>query len=339
MSDVRKRRRRTEPMDFGVRRNNWRSGSMDSVARCIARWFTPWILAAGCQSSAPLEHRAELPRPPAVVEPLPEASPGRLGRIEAEVRTLGPIEASAGVDEGRPSAFEPILYELDIDNRSEEPLRFDVGGDYRGLLFHLRYNVEVRVEGADAPACSLGTERPPHFGGLGTMVELAPAGRFHDVQALNPSCEVLEAPGRYRIRVVRALTDSERPADSTLPCGGRCPECDDLTPEDATDPDAEGRCAEWLRSFPVVAAEFPLRVGSYEPALLRTRLSTLGQALRTVSSAAPERGAIAFYGQWLCRALICDCPEYRDDAEFFDELAALVPEAPEPCDPADNSRN
>jgi hypothetical protein len=246
------------------------------------------------------------------------------------VRELGAIRGRIAPERTKYIVGEPIFVKLEVRNAASGPLVFDEGSDYFNRPVPLRYRWVVRDD-AGAVLCDAGKRGARLGGGMGHPVELAPGETFRETHLLNPACDALTKPGRYRLSVVRVFTDrTTRSRDAA---------CDDMAPPDPTAlaPDApdpsgvrDAACMARLRSFPAVAAEFALELGEWDEAAMRAELAAMPsarEAARTEGDRSRE-GAMTTYGSWYCEHVRCDCSDdvrYQGARDWFSKALSRVP--------------
>ena len=216
-----------------------------------------------------------------------------------ESRARGSVRASFTAATHWVFAGDSIPIEVAVTNEGTDPLTFDVGGDYRGSFFHLRFGFVVRDEDG-AVVCDTIASPPMSLGGLGTTETLAPGATHRETVHALPACRALLEPGTYRITITRTLTTG---ADPPAECGwGAFP---DLTRGAA--PSYPPACSAALADVPQVTFELSVRVFPYARELLAAGLRDL--ARREARDPSGGGGPRIWYVQWLCREVRCDCPD------------------------------
>jgi len=264
------------------------------------------------------------PEPPVVSPPPPPV-----------VRTRGPVRARVAAELARYAAGEPMFVVFEVDNAGDAELAFDVGGDWYGLLRPLRYSWEVRDDSGRV-RCALGALPPGPMagGGGGFTPKLAPGKSYRETLLMNPACDALLEPGRYRVTLVRVLTSSDALAQAKVAV------CSELSPPDTTvlaagAPDPTGQrdaaCMAALLAAPAVAAEFTVDISAHAPAELKRRVAGLPAEQQAAGQAGDNsrEGAISTYGRWFCDRVRCGCPEDVRFQRVDDWLARAVAEVPD----------
>ena len=96
---------------------------------------------------------------------------------------------------------EPIFAAFEVVNNRQEAFSFDIGGDYRGTLYHHRFSVVIKNKaGRDFT-------NPPggHLGGIGTFVTLKPGEKYLQYVLLSSRAHILP-PGDYVVEIGRTLS-------------------------------------------------------------------------------------------------------------------------------------
>lgn len=242
----------------------------------------------------------------------------RTGALEDTIhRTKGPLRGSFILHEQRYVAGEPIFVRFHLEAVGTKPLRFTVGGDSYAQG-SLRYTWLVR-DAMDEVVCDLRAHPEPMAGGGSSAeISLDNGKTYDDWLAPQTGCDALAKPGRYRMRVVRVLTD-----DSTAPPG--CPTI--LVPDTTVKPiddrgvSIEPTCAKWLDAAPAVATDFEIEVTAYD----RDRLAAAVKRELAIGGEG-RTGLLASWGAWLCGRIGC-APGYGDDVErWLTKGLASLPE-------------
>lgn len=311
--------------------------------RPVRRLLTVLILlgAAGCGRegaelpAAPGEHaEGELSDrsdgPSAEEQPAPDAPARELASTRLRGDVTGAFEPLArSVVVG-----EPLVVRFHVENRSDAPLAFSWGGDYRNSVGPLRFRWIVRDPDGQVE-CDLRATPPMGLGGIGTEQTVAPGGSYDRLLVLGSVCEALSTPGRHWITGVRVLTRDVYGGDHSE-LGETC---DPFLPPDPTRDPVEpvgepvtDECLAWLRSFPAVSSDFEIEVRPYDPERVRE-----GARALLAREGDDWEEAQSRYGGWLCDRLGSECPgrlEAQAPATWLppalEELPAIFPAAPPP---------
>ena len=140
-------------------------------------------------------------------EPHDESSPQPLASAPVAVHDAGPVATGkARVELGlrKPQFFlgENVLVDFCVVNQSDETLKLEVGGDYRGSSRSLRFKVQVRD--ASGALVADPDPEPMNFGGMGYSPEIAPNKRWCQSLALMRYARI-EAAGTYTITATHDL--------------------------------------------------------------------------------------------------------------------------------------
>lgn len=263
------------------------------------------------------------------------------GTVAAPVdRHMGSIAGSFRPEKAVLRAGEPIWVEMRLTHRGKVPLRYEVGGDYRGALWHNRYGLFVR-DSRGVLRCDLVSNPPMNFGGLGTTREVKPSETVQTMVLLNPACLALAEPGRYRVTLVHVFAEHGR-----LPRG-----CSSVSPPDVTEPSPRflgthtPACVQALRSFPALSSDFDLEILPYQQGPLQRTLRDQAKAERSRS---PDGRNWYWYFAWACGRFACACDTMtfanqrspEDRAGWIEKMAGSLPGRwpKTPCAPVKTGR-
>ena len=309
-----------------------------SQVRPVLPRAAPLLLAA-LLASAMCDARAAR-QPPHPVRPAPRpgtdrgtprsaAKPSPASRPAAPAlplhRRLGHITGSFVPEKYRAVQGEPLFVRMTLTNTAPAPLRYDVGGDYRGTLWQNRLSLLVR-DSRGRLLCDLVTNPPMNFGGVSGTRELKPGETAENEVVLNPVCPALTEPGRYKVTLVHVFA-----LDQALPKG-----CSSHSPPDVTRPDppvigsTSKACLSALGTFPALASEFDLEIIPYQQAAVQTAARALAQVER---SRIPSAKNWQWYFGWACNRFLCGCTAMtlsnqrgpEDRARWLEETAATMP--------------
>ena len=225
-----------------------------------------------------------------------------------------------------------MLVTMELRNPGPGVLAFDVGGDYFDRAAPRRYNWVVR-DAHGTVVCERAKDPILAGGGGGYVARVKPGEPFRETHLLNAVCDTFTRPGRYRLTVVRVLTQRQ-----ALPSGLVC---DVLAPPDLTSlageaPDPYGKrdpaCMAALRAAPAIAADLELELTAYDAALLRKVLPGL-DGERSASAKARDNsreGALSTYGGWFCSHVRCDCSDdvrWGRADDWFTQALSRIPDA------------
>ncbi|HWB79948.1 MAG TPA: hypothetical protein VG755_33515 [Nannocystaceae bacterium] len=248
----------------------------------------------------------------------PQPKLPRTGGLEDPIhRTKGPLRGSFVMHEQRYVAGEPIFVRFHLEAVGTEPLRFTIGGDgyQQGPL---RFTWLVR-DAMDEVVCDLRGRPEPMAGGGGRGEISLENGKTYDHWlAPQTGCAALSKPGRYRLRVVRILTD-----DSKAP-----PSCPTMLVPDTTKKPIDDRgvpltpeCEKWLDAAPAIASDFEIEIGEYDAEKLKAAVT------RELAIGGDGRmNLLSSYGAWLCGKIGCEAGYGDKVDEWLTKGLAKLPE-------------
>jgi hypothetical protein len=202
-------------------------------------------------------------------------------------------------------------------------MTFEVGGDYSGSYFPIRYGVYVRDE-TGKKVCDVRETPPMNMGGLGTVRTLAPGESLHETFAINSVCDALATPGRYTVTIVRRFTDQFSAVGTR---------CDDMLASEAAPPGTTPTCVKFLDAAPMMATDVAIEIRPYNAKSLAVVLDPYVTELKAAKDVGDHYDHTLYF-QWLCRHVTCSCmsgPAFTtaaDLAPFVSTTIAKLPPTP-----------
>lgn len=217
-----------------------------------------------------------------------------------ETRRRGAVGGRFRAPRAHLSAGQPVWVELEMENDGTAPLTFESADDDRGSPPGARLVVTVEDAGGRR-VCDGASRLLEGPGASARLVTVAPGEPYRERLLLNPLCEALLEPGRYRVTLTRVLA-------------------------------AAGLDA--LERDPAITTELSLEISPYDQA----RLGATLRVVREEITSGVEPGFRVRYFEWVCHRLRCDCPALdersRDGVLRWMEgvQSALPPSVPShPC--------
>ncbi len=246
--------------------------------------------------------------------PPPPLPPKHVSRIR------GPLSGGFALDKQRYVALEPLFVTLDAKNTGEDPLSFDVGGDYRGSYLPIRYGVFIRDE-SGAKVCDIRATPPISFGGLGSVRRLGPGESFRETFAINSVCDALTKPGHYTATLVRRFSNQFFSDAGS---------CDDMLATESVPPGTSPTCTKFLDEAPMIATDLAFEIVAYDPRSLAALLDPFAVAAKTAKDIGDQYERTLYF-QWLCRHVTCSCgpgPAFTKASDLTPFMTSVIAKLP-----------
>ena len=254
------------------------------------------------------------PAPPAT------ASAAAVEGGDPTVRRRGDVRGRITADKARYALGEPMLVDVEVTNAGSAPLTFDDRA--------ARYIWIVRDE-AGALLCDVGGASSRLGSEFAATIHLAPGEINRETRLLNTACVAFTRAGRYRVSILRVLSDARAMAPRRA--------CEDLVERrpaaaqaSAAEATGERDCALELAPFPAIAADLLVELTPWDASALRARVAQLSGERATAARAGDlsREGALTSYGGWFCDHVRCDCaPLWNRNGDWFARALSRVPDA------------
>jgi hypothetical protein len=255
-----------------------------------------------------------------VVDAAPPAPPAPI------TRARGPLKGGFTLERSRFVAGEPIFVTLTATNTDKGAVSFDVGGDYRGSFYPIRYGVLVH-DAAGKKVCDNRDPPPMSLGGLTGPRALPPGETFRETFAINTACDLFAA-GRYKLTVIR-LFAAQIGSDAGV-------HCDDTLARETTPPGTTAACAKVLDAAPMIATDLIFELDPYDATRVAATLDPWVTSARTYKDIG-DKWERTLFMQWLMRRVTCTftgppLAKAPDVAPYYSAVIAALPKTPpKPC--------